>query len=84
MIAELEEQRTLKESLLVELKQFERSDPAILEKISTDTKIAKEASNRWTDNLYCILQWIQQSRPEASTSDLEKQFPIFKNLDYIE
>jgi hypothetical protein len=58
MIAELEETKKLKEQLLAELKQFERSDPAILEKISTDTKIAKEASNRWTDNLYCILQWI--------------------------
>jgi len=42
----------------MELKQFERSDPKILTKISDDTKISKDAINRWTDNLYLILQWI--------------------------
>ncbi len=66
---------------MIELKQFERSDPKILDKISKDTKIANEAINRWTDNLYVVMQWIQQSRPEVSATDLEKQFPIFKNLD---
>ena len=82
--SELEEATKLRDQLQLELKQFERSDPKILDKISKDTKIAKEAINRWTDNLYVIMQWIQQSRPEASASDLEKQFPIFNNLDYIE
>ncbi len=52
MIKELDELKKLKEDLTVELKQFERSDPKILDKISKDTKISKEAINRWTDNLY--------------------------------
>lgn len=74
----------MREDLQTELKQFERSDPKILDKICKDTKISKDAINRWTDNLYTIMQWIQNSRPEASASDLEKQFPVFKNLDYLE
>lgn len=66
------------------MKQFERSDPKILKKIAQDTKISKDAINRWTDNLFLILQWIQQSRPGFMQKDLEGSFPIYKNLDYVE
>ena len=41
-----------------EKKNYERSDPKILIKMEEDMKIAKDAVNRWTDNLYVILQWI--------------------------
>lgn len=44
--------KKLKENLAQEIKQYERSDPKILDKIGKDTKISKEAINRWTDNLY--------------------------------
>ncbi len=49
-----------------------------------DSKISKDAVNRWTDNLYLILQWIQQSKPNFTQKELEQSFPIYKNLDYIE
>ena len=58
MIAELAELEKKKVELDTQLKQFERSDPKILLKISQDTKISKDAINRWTDNLFLILQWI--------------------------
>ena len=47
-----------KVEITTKLKQFERSDPKILLKLSQDTKIAKDAINRWTDNLFLICQWI--------------------------
>ena len=58
MVAELEKLEKKKAELGTKLKQFERSDPKILLKISQDTKISKDAINRWTDNLFLILQWI--------------------------
>lgn len=48
-----------------------------------DAKVAKDAANRWTDNLYLISQWIERSRPNVTMKDLEKSFPIYKDLDYI-
>ena len=47
-------------------------------------KVAKDAVNRWTDNLYLLLQWIQDNKNGVTQEDLAKQFPVFKNLDYIE
>ena len=41
--------------MTADLKQFERSDPKILQKFAKDQKVAKEAINRWTDNLYTIM-----------------------------
>ena len=47
-------------------------------------KIAKDAVNRWTDNLALVLEWLQDARPGVSQEELAKQFPIFKNMDYID
>ena len=55
MIAELAELNKKKAELETQVKQFERSDPKILLKIAEDTKISKDAINRWTDNLFLIV-----------------------------
>ena len=54
MLKELAELNKSKNELDTKLKQFERSDPKILTKITEDTKISKDAINRWTDNLFMI------------------------------
>jgi len=43
-----------KSILETELKNYERSDPKIVQKMEDDSKVAKDAANRWTDNLYLI------------------------------
>ena len=73
-----------KSILETELKNYERSDPKIVQKMEDDSKVAKDAANRWTDNLYLIQQWIQQIKPGFTSKELEKNFPIYKELDYIE
>ena len=85
-ILQAEQAKLIKEkaALEAEFKNYERSDPKIVEKMQNDSKIAKDAVNRWTDNLYLIQQWIQQKMPGFSEKDLEKNFPIFKELDYVE
>ena len=79
---ELQNLQKLKAELDIEMKNYERSDPKILQKMEDDSKIAREAVNRWTDNLYMIYQWISRSRPNITMKDLEKSFPIYKDLDY--
>ena len=71
MIKELAELNKKKTELETQVKQFERSDPKILLKIAEDTKISKDAINRWTDNLFLIVQWIQQSKPGFTQKELE-------------
>lgn len=51
--------------------------------MEVDSKIAKDATNRWTDNLFLISQWITNSRPNITMKDLEKSFPVYKELDHI-
>jgi hypothetical protein len=63
---------------------FVRSDPKILDKIATDTVIAKKSINRWVDNLYEVAEWIKEKKSGFTQNELERNFPIFKNLDYAE
>ena len=58
MLAKLEELKKTKASLASELANYQRSDPKQLLKMQDDMKVAKDAVNRWTDNLYLVLQWI--------------------------
>ena len=48
-VAEVEAQKELIKS---KIKKFEGCDPEVLEKIEGDAKMAKEAINRWTDNIF--------------------------------
>ena len=73
-----------KAELEAQLKNYERSDPKIILKMEEDTKIAKIAVNRWTDNLYIIMQWIQNTKPSCNQKELEQNFPIYKNLEFME
>ena len=43
---------TQKELIKSKIKKFEGCDPEVLEKIEGDAKMAKEAINRWTDNIF--------------------------------
>ncbi|CAI2379057.1 unnamed protein product [Moneuplotes crassus] len=63
---------------------LERTDPKKVKEVQDRAKVAKEAANRWTDNIFEIRSWILKKNPNFSGSDLEKQFPILKDLDNIE
>lgn len=42
-----------------------------------------EAANRWTDNVFTMKSWIKQ-RMNCEDTDIEKQFGIPSNFDYLE
>jgi hypothetical protein len=66
MKVELDALKKKKLLLSAELKNYERSDPAQLIKMNDDMKMAKDAVNRWTDNLNLVMQWIQDVKPGIS------------------
>ncbi len=48
-----------------------------------EIKVAEEAANRWTDNVFAIRSWITKKFPSVNLADLDKQFGIPEDLDYV-
>ncbi|PIK56806.1 hypothetical protein BSL78_06275 [Apostichopus japonicus] len=66
-----------------ELDLYKEVDPEVLEQIKTETKIAQEAANRWTDNVFSIKSWCKK-KFGMEEKVLDKQFGISEDFDYIE
>ena len=83
----LEELATLeakKNDLKIKTQKYEGCDPEILEQVKKETTVSKEAVNRWTDNIFSIQSWIGKTFPAANMNDMNKQFGIPDDLDYVE
>ncbi|GJX61962.1 meiotic nuclear division protein 1, partial [Tanacetum coccineum] len=52
-------------SLKAEVGQFAENDPATFEAMKEATKVAHEAANRWTDNIFTMRQWCSNNFPQA-------------------
>jgi hypothetical protein len=55
-----------------------------MDEIKQNKKVCLDGANRWTDNLYEVENWIKKHNPAFSTEDLQKNFPILKDLDYVQ
>lgn len=71
-------------SLQSKIQTWERTDPKKVESLQKQEKEAKDAANRWTDNLFELKDWVKDKNPNFTNSDLEAQFPVLKNLDNID
>ncbi|XP_014251585.1 meiotic nuclear division protein 1 homolog [Cimex lectularius] len=71
------------EYLLKELQKYKQNDSADLEKMLNDTEVAKEAANRWTDNISSLKSWCK-NKFFIEEDVINKQFGIPEDLDYIE
>lgn len=78
-IAELKKK---KETLMKELKKYEDNDPEVLQKMKSENDIAKEAANRWYDNIYAMKKWCKD-KFMVEESLLDKQFGISSDMDYL-
>ena len=67
-----------------ELKLYKENDPQHLKNLKNETSVSRESANRWTDNTFALQSWIQNNFPSISINDLNKQFEIPDDLDYIE
>ncbi|KAK9688267.1 Meiotic nuclear division protein 1 [Basidiobolus ranarum] len=81
-LARLAEAESLKETNLKELQKFRDCDPALLETKAKAADIAKDAANRWTENIF-ILQSYCCNKFNIERSEFDKQFQIPEDFDTI-
>ena len=62
---------------------MQRTDPKKVAKLLSYVKAYKGASDRWTDNLMELESWIK-NKTGMDSSEVHRNFSIFKNLDYVE
>ncbi|XP_064650877.1 meiotic nuclear division protein 1 homolog isoform X2 [Lineus longissimus] len=69
--------------LNAELKKYQDCDPDVLNAKKQEAKVAKEAANRWTDNIFSTKSWIKK-KFSFEDSKIDKQFGIPDDFDYID
>ena len=84
ILEELADLEKKKETLKAKIKKYEGCDPEELERLKKETTVAKEAVNRWTDNIYSIQSWVGKKYPSVNVNDLNQQFGVPDDMDYIE
>ncbi|XP_067864080.1 meiotic nuclear division protein 1 homolog isoform X2 [Heptranchias perlo] len=83
MLKELEGLRHQRNQLKTELEKYQECDPEVIEEIRQINKVAKDAANRWTDNVYAIKSWAKK-KFGFEQNQIDKAFGIPEDFDYIE
>ncbi|CAG2119045.1 unnamed protein product, partial [Medioppia subpectinata] len=69
--------------LKVRLEALKDCDPKVTEQLQKDCTVAKEAVNRWTDNVFLVKSWCKE-KFNLEDAELNKQFDIPEDFDYPE
>jgi len=73
------------EQLRSEIQAYERCGPAKLAEMKKQTAIAKEAANRWADNICAVRSlFLRERRGEISASQFDQTFGLPEDFDYLE
>ncbi|XP_076044991.1 meiotic nuclear division protein 1 homolog [Oratosquilla oratoria] len=78
-LGELEESHC---QLTEKIQKYKDSDPDVLQKIVEETEVAREAVNRWTDNIEAVKSWCR-TKFFIEEDTLNKQFGIPAEFDYV-
>uniref|UniRef100_A0A803K7M4 Meiotic nuclear division protein 1 homolog n=1 Tax=Xenopus tropicalis TaxID=8364 RepID=A0A803K7M4_XENTR len=80
---ELASRRHRKEELCAELEKYKECDPDVIEEIRQSNKVAKDAVNRWTDNIFAVKSWAKK-KFGFEERQIDKNFGIPEDFDYID
>ncbi|XP_044286580.1 tripartite motif-containing protein 2 isoform X2 [Varanus komodoensis] len=80
---ELTALRQKKDQLKGEIDKYKECDPDIIEEIRQANKVAKEAANRWTDNIFAVKSWVKR-KFAFEDSKIDKTFGIPEDFDYMD
>ncbi|XP_042325895.1 meiotic nuclear division protein 1 homolog isoform X2 [Sceloporus undulatus] len=75
--------RQKKEQLKAEIDKYKECDPDVVEEIRQANQVAKEAANRWTDNIFAVKSWAKR-KFGFEDSKIDKTFGIPEDFDYID
>lgn len=56
---DLETLRAEHASLRAQLQALAESDPEAVDAMREATRVARDAANRWTDNIWCLASWVR-------------------------
>eukprot|EP00117_Sycon_ciliatum_P005329 scpid78328/ scgid9325/ Meiotic nuclear division protein 1 homolog len=82
LLSELAGQQERHATLRKELQAYHDCDPAVLQEKADMSDMLKDASNRWTDNVFSVKSWCK-NKFSIQESMLNKQFDIPEDLDYL-
>nr|XP_015102467.2 meiotic nuclear division protein 1 homolog [Vicugna pacos] len=80
---ELSSLRDQREQLKAEVEKYRECDPQVVEEIRQANILAKEAANRWTDNIFAIKSWAKR-KFGFEENKIDKNFGIPEDFDYID
>ncbi|XP_038611105.1 meiotic nuclear division protein 1 homolog isoform X1 [Tachyglossus aculeatus] len=80
---ELTSLRQQREQLKAEVEKYRECDPDVVEEIRQANIVAKEAANRWTDNIFAIKSWAKK-KFGFEENKIDKSFGIPEDFDYID
>ncbi|KAK3576140.1 hypothetical protein CHS0354_043107 [Potamilus streckersoni] len=83
LLVELSRKQEEKAALLAEIARYKECDPEVIEQVKAESQTAKEAANRWTDNVFSIKSWIK-TKFAFEEEVIDKQFEIPADFDYLE
>ncbi|XP_028658876.1 meiotic nuclear division protein 1 homolog isoform X1 [Erpetoichthys calabaricus] len=83
LLKELQELREQRNLMKAEVEKYKECDPDVVEEIRQSNKTAKEAANRWTDNVFAIKSWAKR-KFAFEESKIDKTFGIPEDFDYID
>ncbi|XP_056418532.1 meiotic nuclear division protein 1 homolog isoform X3 [Hyla sarda] len=83
LAAELASMRQQREKLTTELEKYKECDPDVIDEIRKTNIVAKEAVNRWTDNIFSVKSWAKK-KFGFEESKIDKTFGIPEDFDYID
>ncbi|KAJ1959224.1 Meiotic nuclear division protein 1 [Dipsacomyces acuminosporus] len=65
-----------------ELQQFKECDPVLMNKKRQESAVAKDAANRWTDNIFIMQSWVRD-KFNMETANFNKYFGIPSDFDNL-
>ncbi|EDO47457.1 predicted protein [Nematostella vectensis] len=83
LLQQLADKEELCHKLEAELETYRECDPDVLDKLQQETAVAKEAANRWTDNVFAIKSWCK-NKFNVEEQMIDKNFGIPEDFDYLD
>jgi Fe2+ or Zn2+ uptake regulation protein len=79
----LKDLQAKRDDLRLQVDRFKDCDPRVLAQMKGELTVARDAANRWTDNVHTIKSWCK-NKFALEEAQINKQFAIPEDLDYLE
>ncbi|XP_040187896.1 meiotic nuclear division protein 1 homolog isoform X2 [Rana temporaria] len=83
LLEELAMLRQQRDQQKAELEQYKECDPDVIEEMRKSNMVAKDAANRWTDNIFSVKSWAKK-KFGFEERKIDKTFGIPEEFDYID